>query len=98
MFSWTHTDMSSSDRELFRELGLDHNISLENHKKHFLGRVDLGQSWVKIYARPAGCLFWSFEIYRSTDNKTIKMNTGSGALIDYWATVSMTAEDMIEFE
>ena len=89
----------SSDRPLFKLLGLMPFTNIPIHKEYYVGEVKFKNgSTVKILVCPAPALFWKFEVYVAESNKTTKIATGSGALENFWNAVKLIAENMLDVE
>jgi hypothetical protein len=89
----------SSDRPLFKTLGLMPFINIPAKKNYFVGEVKFKNgSLVKIWVSPEPALFWNFEVFVAESQKHINVSTGSGALNDFWNAVKLIAEDMLDVE
>lgn len=89
----------SSDRPLFKLLGLMPFTDIPANKKYFVGDVKLkNASVVKIWVCPMPALFWKFEIFVAESNKTTNVSTGSGALNNFWNAIKLIAEGMLSIE
>jgi hypothetical protein len=89
----------SSDRPLFKSLGLMLFTDIPTGKEYFVGEVKFkNDSVVKIWVYPAPAMFWKFEIFVSGSFKTTNVSTGSGALKDFWDAIKLIAEDMLDVE
>jgi hypothetical protein len=87
----------SSDQTLFKLLGLEPFTNIPVDKEHFVGEVKCqNESVVKIWVIPMPALFWKVEIYVSESKKTFVITTGSGALIDFWETIKLFADNMLD--
>ena len=93
------TSTYSSDRPLFKLLGLMPFSNIPSRKEYFVGEVKFKNgSNVKIWACPAPALFWKFEVFVVESHKTIKISTGSGALENFWNAIKLIAENMLDVE
>jgi len=89
----------SSDRPLFKLLGLTPFTNIPTNKLYYVGEVKFKNgSIVKIWVCPAPALFWKFEVFVAESNKTTKISTGSGALENFWNAVKLIAENMLDVE
>jgi hypothetical protein len=89
----------SSDRPLFKLLGLRPFTDIPTHKEYFVGEVKLENALVvKIWVFPAPAMFWKFEIFDAKSNKSDIVSTDSGALNNYWNSVKYLAENMPDEE
>lgn len=87
----------SSDRPLFKSLGLMPFTDIPVNKEYFVGEVKFKNgSVVKIWVFPAPALFWRFEVFVAESKKHLNISTGSGALNDFWNAVKLIAEDMFD--
>lgn len=93
----------SLDHELLRELGFDPNRELESHElnvlgtyeHHYDGKAEVAYR-VVIGVTPLPAMFWQFDVEPvTTDGKAVRVTTGSGALSDYWPSVKLLAEGML---
>lgn len=85
----------SSDLKLFKDLGLEPFKNIAAGAEYFVGEVKFENgSWVKIWVYPMPALFWKFEIYDAESKKSTIATTGSGALINFWPSVKLIAENM----
>ena len=93
------TSTYSSDRPLFKFLGLMPFANISNHKEYYVGEVKFKNgSIVNIWVCPAPALFWKFDVFVAESNKTIKISTGSGAMENFWYAVKLIAENMLVVE
>jgi len=93
------TSTYSSDRPLFKLLGLMPFTDIPANKEYFVGEVKFKNgSVVKIWVCPAPALFWKFEIFVAGSNKTTRVSTGSGALDNFWNAIKLIAEDILDVE
>jgi len=89
----------SSDRPLFKLLGLMPFTDIPISKGYFVGEVKFKNgSVVKIWVFPAPAQFWKFEIFVAESKKTTRVSTGSGTLDNFWNAIKLIAEDMIDVE
>lgn len=87
----------SSDRPLFKLLGLMPFTDIPTNKEYFVGEVKFKNgSVVKIWVCPMPAMFWKFEIFIPKRFKTTNVSTGSGALINFWNAIKLIAEDMLD--
>lgn len=87
----------SSDRPLFKLLGLMPFTGIPTDKEYFVGEVKFTNgSVVKIWVCPAPALFWRFEVFVAESKKHINISTGSGALNDFWNAIKLIAENMLD--
>ena len=87
----------SSDVRLFAKLGLKKYSKIPTHEKYFVGEVKLDNcSSVKIWVCPMPALFWTFEIFNAERKETMIISTGSGSLSDFWNTIKLFADNMLE--
>jgi hypothetical protein len=87
----------TSDRALFRRLGLTPFKDVPSQTTLELGRVSVGDdgSYVDITVTCMPAQFWRFTIYRASSKDTLTLNTGSGGLNEYWPTAKLFAEGML---
>jgi len=91
------TSTSSSDIALFKALGLKTFTEIQSGIDYFVGEAGFTDgSKVKIWIHPMPAQFWRFEIYISSPKRTIVISTGSGPMINFWSTVKLFAENMLE--
>ena len=86
----------SCDLKLFSKLGLT-PFSINTREKVEVGEYKLPdheKAVVKIFVTAAPAQFWSFDIKTDEGNDCI-INTGSGALSDYWGSIMLVATDMM---
>ena len=89
----------SSDRSLFKSLGLNPFVDIPINKEYFIGEVKYKNgSVIKISVRPMPALFWKFEIFVSGNKKTTKFSTGYGALNNFWNAIKLKVEDILDLE
>ena len=89
----------SSDRPLFKSLGLMPFTGIPANMEYFVGEVKFKNgSVVKISVCPAPALFWKFEVFVAESNKTTRISTGSGSLASFWNSIKLIAEDMLDVE
>jgi hypothetical protein len=89
----------SSDRPLFKLLGLTPIADIPTNNEYFVGEVKFKNgSVVKIWVCPMPAMFWNFEIFVAGSFKTTNVSTGSGALKDFWYAIKLIAEDMLDVE
>ena len=89
----------SSDRPLFKTLGLMPFMNMPANKEYFVGVVKFKiGSVVQVWVCPAPALFWKFEVFVAESNKTTKVSTGSSALKDFWDAIKLIAENMLDVE
>jgi len=89
----------SSDRPLFKLLGLMPFTDIPTHKEYFVGEVKFkNDSVVKIWVIATPAQFWKFEVFVADSNKTTKVSTGSGTLENFWNAIKLIAEDMLDVE
>jgi len=89
----------SSDRSLFKLLGLMPFTDIPTNKEYFVGEVKFKNgSVVKIWICPTPAQFWKFEVFVAESNKTTKISTGSGTLENFWYAIKLIAEDMLDVE
>jgi hypothetical protein len=87
----------SSDRPLFKLIGLMPFIDIPTNKEYFVGEVKFKYgSVVKIWVSPAPALFWRFEVFVAESKKQLNISTGSGTLNDFWNAVKLIAECMFD--
>lgn len=89
----------SCDKALFSKLGLK-QFSIVNQKEHFVGEYKLPEyetGSIKVWVTCMPAMFWRFEIL-TIEGKHFRLTTGSGALQNYWPSVMLVAEGMIELE
>jgi hypothetical protein len=89
----------SSDWSLFKTLGLKPFIDIPTGKEYFVGEVKFKNgSDVMVWVCATPAQFWKFNVFIAEYNKTIKVSTGSGSLNDFWNTIKLIAENMIDVE
>lgn len=89
----------SSDRLIIKSLGLMPFTKIPINTEYFVGEVKFKNgSIVKIWVYPAPALFWKFVVLVAESNKTINLSTGSGALKNFWNSVKLIAENMLDVE
>ena len=89
----------SSDRQLFKTLGLKFFTNIPTGKEYFVGEVKFKNgSIVKVWVCPAPAQFWKFEIFVPQSFKTTNVSTGSGTLENFWDAIKLIAEDMLDVE
>lgn len=89
----------SSDKTLFKLLGLEPFINIPTDEEYFVGEIKFqNESVIKIWVVPMPAMFWKVEIYVSESKKTFIITTGSGALIDFWNTIKLFADNMLAVE
>ena len=89
----------STDKPLFRALGLSPFTNIPTGTDYFVGEVKFeNDSVVKIWVCPMPALFWKFEIFVLGSFKTTHVSTGSGALANFWGAVRLIAENMFVVE
>jgi len=88
----------SSDFKLFEELGMK-RFKTAYKDPLYVGTVVTEDYKVKLTVECWPAQFWTFEIYnKDADLMTYKGNTGSGALSDFWPTIKLLAEGMIDIK
>ncbi len=89
----------SSDVALFKKLGLETFSKIPSNTEYFVGEVKFDNgSKAKIWVYPMPAQFWKIEVFVSESNKTTKVSTGSGTLCDFWNTIKLIADDMLDVE
>lgn len=89
----------SSDKPLFKLLGLMPFTDIPTNKKYFVGEIKFKNGSVaKIWVCPMPALFWKFEVSVAESKKTTNVSTGSGALAKFWNAIKLIAEDMLDVE
>jgi len=89
----------SSDKPLFKLLGLMPFADIPSNKEYFVGEVKFeNDSIVKIWICPMPAMFWKFEVIVTASHKITNVSTGSGALKDFWDAIKLIAEDMLDVE
>jgi len=89
----------SSDRPLFKTLGLMFFTDIPTGKEYFVGEVEFKNgSIVKIWVCATPAQFWKFEIFVAQSFKTTNVSTGSGTLENFWNSIKLIAEDMLDVE
>ena len=89
----------SSDRPLFKTLGLMFFTDIPTGKEYFVGEVKFKNgSVVKIWVCAMPAQFWKFEIFVAQSFKTTNVSTGSGTLSNFWYAIKLIAEDMLDVE
>jgi len=89
-----HNKPYSWDEPLFNELGLEF-FDIGVWQKHYIGKVDIGDSWVKVWVKACPAQFWTFEIYCGKSKKHYEVRTGSGRFVDYWPFAKSLAESIV---
>lgn len=84
------------DLGLFEKLGLK-PFEGKSHESLIVGEVENKHYNSKVIISVYGCpaLFWSFDIFSGESKTRTKIETGSGALIDYWKYVDLMMQGMI---
>lgn len=86
------------DLELFNRLGLK-PFSIPQRQKHYLSRLYYEGGFVEIGVKGLPALFWEITVVRKNDDGhtvTYVLETGSGALSDFWPTVDMLMDGMLK--
>lgn len=87
----------SSDRPLFKSLGLTPFTDIPANKEHFVGEVKFKNgSIVKIWVCPLPAMFWKLEVFIAKSKRTAVVSTGSGTLNDFWNTIKLIADYMLD--
>ena len=88
---------SSFDIALFKALGLKTFSEIPISTEYFVGKIKFkNNSVVKIWVHPMPAMFWKFEVFISDRNCTAIVSTGSGVLSNYWHTIKLFADGMID--
>lgn len=83
------------DLKLFKQLGLK-PFEAKLRKSHYVGKVSLSDgSWIRIWVDCWPAMFWRFQIFKKSTGEYLHVNTGSGALTNYWNTAVRMAEGTI---
>ena len=86
----------SIDKKLFKELNFNTFNNLNHEEQYYIGQFDLEDtSYIRLWVTCYPAQFWEAEIFEAqTQTKTI-IETGSGALTDFWHTFLGIAKGMI---
>jgi len=85
----------SRDLELFEELGFT-PFEIDTHKDHYVGTFNYKDgSYIKLHVHCMPAMFWTVEIYCDGSEEVHNLETGSGALSDFWDTFELFATGMI---
>jgi hypothetical protein len=88
---------SASDHALFKKLGLVSFTDIPSNTEYFVGEVSFNNgSKVKIWVHPMPAQFWKIEVFIAQSKKVAVISTGSGALSDFWDTVRLIADGMLD--
>ena len=89
----------STDRPLFRALGLPLFSDIPTGEDYYVGEVKFeNESVVKVWVCPMPALFWKAEINCNGTKKVIRISTGSGALVNFWQSIRLIAEGMLDID
>ncbi len=98
-FIFGKAETYSSDILLFKQLGLNTFYSTTNDKL-YVGEYKIPEhefAKISIWVTCMPAQFWEFQII-TEENKKIKIQTGSGALNNFWSSVMLVAQGMFEIE
>lgn len=88
---------SSSDFLLFKIIGLKVFHKIPCNIEYYAGEVELeNHSTIKVWVYPAPAMFWKFEVYVAETENTVIVSTGSGTLNDFWNSIKLIAEGMLD--
>ena len=85
----------SEDRRLFKELGL-RSVRLPHWKERYVGQaIFTSGAWLKIWLICGPAPFWRCQIHCPESKRTYALNTGSGALSEYWPVLKPLLTGML---
>lgn len=88
---------STFDFKLFNKLGFE-RFSIKNNQQVLIGEYDFPNiegAKAKVWVNCMPAQVWTIEVTSHSGIKTT-INTGTGSLSDFWPTVVLLADDMIE--